>query len=169
MAVYFDMAICTGASEATATEVAAHMAKLDCLIDHWKRRFGQDQFGAWWTLVVPQKMGWGVPHDDEGQNYSEAEKFPVLELIYSHLRIIRNYELAVMGCEAADRIKDLDDRVIGLAGTKVNADFIDGPNATGTVMSEAVWAEANKPAGFISFSPGYLWHPGLDRLAKELT
>ena len=64
---------------------------------------------------------------------------------------------------------DLDDRVIGLAGTKVNADFIDSPAAAGTVLSEAVWVEANKPAGFVLFSPGYLWHPGIDRLAKEMT
>ena len=104
MAIYFDMAICAGRSEAAAIEVADHMAKLDCLIDHWKGKAYLDQFGAWWTSAVPKNMGWGVPYDDDKPYLTEEQKRPILNQIYDHLRQIGKYELAVMAARLATEL-----------------------------------------------------------------
>ena len=164
MAIYFDMAICTGKSSQNALHIKAHFSRMDCIIQDYPFLEQCDDNGNWWITLVPKGFGFGVPWDKGPLINSKGERLVIIKSIYHQLQQISKFEFAVMGWEAADYVKDLDDQVVEIDGIKINADYISAP---GTVMLKEHWERLGEPSNFTLFSSTHVWTGDLKALAKS--
>lgn len=164
MAIYFDMAICTGKSSQNALHIKAHFADMESIIQDYPFLERCDDEGNWWITLVPKGFGFGIPWDKSELINSQAKRLAIIKSIYGRLQKISKFELAVMGWEAADFVRDLDDQVAKIGGIKISADYLSTP---GTVLHKDIWEDLGEPENFTPFSSSHVWTGDLKALAKS--
>jgi len=179
MAVYFELEICVGASEAGADAILAHMREgLGSLLiptltrkrseEDWRDEAGDDAPDAWWIGLVPRGMGYGVPADLGHFIESDDERREVVTALYDRLRSAPPFLAAFCGFEVGEAIteRDAPDEIVFLDGVWFNEV---GLGTSGTVLPEAWAAKLLSPAereGLAPFRAGQLWRPPTDDLIR---
>ncbi len=164
MAIFFDLAICTAFSREEALAVCDHFADHEGLLPQYGRQPHRCAQGAWWVNLVPAGIGYGVPGDDPAEVKPRSEQLEILQHLFDRLRSAPAYRFAVLEWEALDRLQDLDDEVVSLAGVRVNRNL---PGSGGCVLSLECWTALGKPEDFEAFAEGYRWVPDFGSLLRE--
>jgi len=149
MAFFFQLAVECGASHGDALRIGEHFdgytlhlaseKEAICCVD----TVDEDQTGNWWVSVLTNM----------GDTFLETTSQPIVraqvaEKLYERLRSASGYRFALVGIEVfqfnrVDALRDLFPHT-GLVGS---------------VLSEELFHEFGRPAGFVSFSAGHVWLP----------
>jgi len=102
----------------------------------------QDERGRWWVSLILKNGGRFLQVIDSPAVLAEAAK-----KLYERLSSAQGYRFAVVGFEVL-QFNDVE----ALRGPS-------RPGLRGLVLSQQVFEELGRPAGFTEFSEGYLWFP----------
>lgn len=154
MAIYFNMVVDCGESEALAERIQRHFA--DYLLDLSPlapvscHTVGGCYRGTWFAGVLPRGVGYGTLPQSEGRPEltSRTHLTRIKELLYRHLAGMDGYERAYFGAEAWDTF-----------GEEEEASMED-PWARDMIIAERLVAGRFPRADFVPFTPGYFrWLP----------
>lgn len=100
-------------------------------------RVFQDDDGNWWCSAMPRGVSW----DDE----SAVDE--VIRQLHGLLHGAPAYRYALAGVEVDE---------FRLRSELTSSDL---DELAGLVLCETLWHEMERPPGYESFAPGYLWRP----------
>ena len=154
MALYFNMVVDCGESEALAARIqrhfAGHLLDLSPLAPVSCRTIGGRFRGRWFAGVLPRGVGYGTAPRSESRPELTAKPHlaRIRDLLYGHLAQIDGYQRAYFGGEAWDTFGAADEA------------WMEDPWARDMIIAERLVAERFSRADFVPFTPGYLrWLP----------